>query len=132
LASIKHKIATFGLTDHRHHPRPSWGLIGTFRENFSYTTARAGGRVARGKNWHEVGVPANCGQILLLRSHWKSCSVSTCDRYLVSLADLGVAALMAGIFLTSSMQILWTWQEYGSGWTPLKMAGLETKSQRGR
>jgi len=47
--------------------------------------------------------------------------------------DLAVAALMGGIFLTSSAQILrQVWREYESSRMPLKMAGLETKSPHGR
>jgi Co/Zn/Cd efflux system component len=47
--------------------------------------------------------------------------------------DLAVAALMAGIFLTSSAQILrQAWRGYESSRMPLKMVGLEAKSPQGR
>ena len=47
--------------------------------------------------------------------------------------DLAVAALMAGIFLTSSVQILrQAWREYRGSPVQLTMAVLETKSHRGR
>ena len=51
LASIKCQIAIFGLTNRRHHPRRQFAP-GDYRHVpvaiLSYTTARAGGRVARG------------------------------------------------------------------------------------
>jgi Co/Zn/Cd efflux system component len=47
--------------------------------------------------------------------------------------DLAVAALMAGIFLTSSVQILrQAWREYRESLVQFTLAVLETKSHRGR
>jgi len=47
--------------------------------------------------------------------------------------DLAVAALMAGIFLTSSVQILrQAWREYRESLVQFTLAVLETQSHRGR
>jgi hypothetical protein len=61
-ASIKCQIAMFGLTNRRHHPRRhsfGFGLSARSAGHSSYTTARAGGRVAGNTNNLRVEQIAN-------------------------------------------------------------------------